>query len=309
MNYFARFAETSAHFVRIILKEKKRFTQRKEEAQSSQNELFKPLHSLRKLWRSLREILKNMRIKSIIVDDEKHGRENLLGILKQYCPEVDVVGEANSVENAISLIKMYEPDLVFLDIEMPKANGFQLLEHFKDFTFEVIFVTAYDNYAIKAIRFSAVDYILKPINYNDLKAAVIKVSERFKLKEENKRIKQLFRNINQPANARIGLPMADRIEYIEVKKIIRCQGEGNYTHFYFEGNNHLLVAKTLVEFEDLLKEYSFIRVHKTHLVNLKHVLVFVKTDGGVLQLSNGDEVAVSRRRRELVLEILKASIK
>ena len=249
-----------------------------------------------------------MRIKSIIVDDEKHGRENLAGILKQYCPEVIVLEEADSVNTAISLIHSVNPDLVFLDIEMPKANGFQLLEHFKDSSFEVIFVTAYDSYAIKAIRFSAADYILKPINFNDLKVAVDKVAKRIRLKEENDRIKQLFRNIHQPQNPRIGLPTADRIEFVELDKIIRCQGEGNYTHFYFEENRHLLVAKTLVEFEDLLQEYSFIRIHKTHLVNLKHVVAYLKTDGGALQLSNGDLVSVSRRRKEFVQKILKANI-
>ncbi len=245
-----------------------------------------------------------MKIKSIIVDDEKHGRENLAGILKQYCSEVLVLCEADSVENAISLIQTHKPDLVFLDIEMPKANGFQLLEHFKDFSFEVIFVTAYDSYAIKAIRFSAADYILKPINYNDLIVAVNKVARRIQLKEENERVKQLYRNIHQPQNPRIGLPTADRIEFVEVEKIIRCQGEGNYTHIYFEGKKHLFVAKTLVEFEDLLQEYSFIRVHKSHLVNLKHVVAYVKTDGGMLQLSNNDQVAVSRRRKELVQKML-----
>lgn len=249
-----------------------------------------------------------MKIKSIIVDDEKHGRENLSGILKQYCPEVMVLGEADSVESAIPLIKTYYPDLVFLDIEMPRATGFQLLEHFNDFNFEVIFVTAYDSYAIKAIRFSAADYILKPINYNELQSAVKKVAQRIQLKEENERVKQLYRNIHQPQNPRIGLPTADRIEFIEVDKIIRCQGEGNYTNFYFEENKHLLVAKTLVEFEDLLQEYSFIRVHKTHLVNLKHVVAYVKTDGGTLQLSNGNYVPVSRRRKEFVRKMLKVNI-
>jgi len=249
-----------------------------------------------------------MKIKSIIIDDEKHGRENLAGILKQHCPEVIVLGEADSVNTAILLIKSKDTDLIFLDIEMPKANGFQLLEHFKDASFEVIFVTAYDSYAIKAIRFSAADYILKPINFNDLKVAVDKVAKRIRLKEENDRIKQLFRNIHQPQNPRIGLPTADRIEFVELDKIIRCQGEGNYTHFYFEENRHLLVAKTLVEFEDLLQEYSFIRIHKTHLVNLKHVVAYLKSDGGTLQLSNGDLVAVSRRRKEFVQKILKANI-
>lgn len=247
-----------------------------------------------------------MKIKSIIVDDEKHGRENLAGILRQYCPNVDLMGDADSVDAAVLLIQKYNPDLVFLDIEMPKANGFQLLEHFKDFNFEVIFVTAYGNYAIKAIRFSAADYILKPINLNDLQIAVNKVAERIQQKQENQRMKQLVYNISQPQNPRIGLPTGDRIEFVEVHKIIRCQGDGNYSHIYFEGNKHLLVAKTLVEFEDLLTEYSFFRVHKTHLVNLKHVNSYVKTDGGILKLSNGDSVAVSRRRKDEVLKILKS---
>jgi two-component system LytT family response regulator len=246
-----------------------------------------------------------MKIKSIIVDDEKHGRENLAGILKQYCPEAELLGDADSVETAISLISEINPDLVFLDIEMPRANGFQLLEHFKDFRFEVIFVTAYDNYAIKAIRFSAIDYILKPINLNDLQTAVRKVANRIQQKQENQRMKQLVYNITQPQNPRIGLPSGDRVEFIEVNKIIRCQGEGNYTHIYFEGSKHLLVAKTLVEFEDLLQEYSFTRVHKTHLVNLKHVITYVKNDGGILKLSNGDEVPISRRRKEEVQKMLR----
>lgn len=250
-----------------------------------------------------------MKIKSIIVDDEKHGRENLASILTNYCLDVDLMGEANSVDSAVLLIQKYNPDLVFLDIEMPKANGFQLLDHFKDFRFEVIFVTAYDNYAIKAIRFSAADYILKPINLNDLQTAVNKVAERIHQKQENQRMKQLVYNISQPQNPRIGLPTGDRIEFVEVNKIIRCQGEGNYTHIYFEGTKHLLVAKTLVEFEDLLVEYSFIRVHKTHLVNLRHVIAYVKNDGGILQLSNGDSVAVSRRRKDEVQKMLKVSLK
>jgi len=249
-----------------------------------------------------------MRIKSIIVDDEKHGRENLEGLLKQHCAEIDILGVSDSVDGAIVLIQKHKPDLVFLDIEMPQKNGFQLLEHFQDFTFEVIFVTAFDSYAIKAIRFSAADYILKPINYLELKSAVNKVSQRIIQKEENKQIKQLYSNIRQPQNAKIGLPTSDRIEFVEADKIIRCQGEGNYTHIYFQEGKHLLVAKTLVEFEDLLEEYNFIRVHKAHLVNLKHVEAYLKNDGGILQLSNGDKVAISRRRRDSVLERLKTFV-
>lgn len=249
-----------------------------------------------------------MQIKSIIVDDEKHGRENLAGLLKEYCPGVILVGEANSARSAIQLIKKEEPQLVFLDIEMPEENGFQLLEHFADINFEVIFVTAYDNYAIKAIRFSAADYILKPINYNELKTAVAKVTTRIQKKEENRRIRELNRNILQPDNPRIGLPTNDRIEFVEVKNIVHCKGESNYTHIYLHGKKHLLVAKTLVEFEDLLKEYSFVRTHKSHLVNLKHVAAYSKTDGGTLELSNGDRILISRRRKDDVLQMLKTLI-
>uniref|UniRef100_UPI0032180BEC LytR/AlgR family response regulator transcription factor n=1 Tax=uncultured Draconibacterium sp. TaxID=1573823 RepID=UPI0032180BEC len=249
-----------------------------------------------------------MQIKSILVDDEKHGRENLAGILAKHCPDVKVLAETGSVEGAIKLIRSEAPDLVFLDIEMPKTNGFELLEYFDDISFEVIFVTAYDNYAIKAIRFSAADYILKPINFNELKAAVEKVADRLRHKAENKQLKVLQQNIQQPENPRIGLPTGDRIEFVDVKNIIHCRGEGNYTHIFIDEKKHMLVAKTLVEFEDLLTEYSFVRTHKSHLVNLKHVTAYLKKDGGVLQLSNGDEIAISRRRKELVLKMLKTVI-
>lgn len=256
----------------------------------------------------MRETFIKMLIKSIIVDDEKHGRENLAGILSEYCPDVKIVGEADSVKSAFALIDEQNPDLVFLDIEMPKANGFNLLERFETPGFEVIFVTAFDNYAIKAIRFSAVDYILKPINHKELKSAVDKVKLRFQHKEKNKRMHELFRNLQQPENPRIGLPVADRIEFVEVRNIIHCKGEGNYSHIYFENNKHLLVAKTLVEFEELLQEYSFVRTHKTHLVNLRHVKAYLKNDGGSLKLLNGDCVSISRRRKDKVLKMLKSNI-
>ncbi len=246
-----------------------------------------------------------MKLNSIIVDDEKNGRENLSGILRKNCPEINLVGEVNSVESAITLIQSKNPQLVFLDIEMPKANGFELLKHFQDFSFEVIFVTAYDRYALQAIRFSAADYILKPINIFDIKKAVVKVVHRIKMKEENQLLKQLYYNLQRPANPRIGLPTADKIEFVEVDSIIRCQGDANYTHIHFIGGRHLLVAKTLVDFEELLGEYNFIRVHKTHLINLKQVTAYLKNDGGALQLSDKTVIPVSRRRKEFVMNKLK----
>ena len=246
-----------------------------------------------------------MKISSIIVDDEKNGRENLAGMLQKYCHGVGLLGEAVSVASAITLIEKHHPDLVFLDIEMPGADGFALLEHFREYPFEVIFVTAYDNYAIRAIRFSAADYILKPINIIDLQNAVSKVTDRITRKQENQRLKQLYHNIRQPGNPRIGLASGDSIEFVEATSIVRCQGESNYTHIFFENRKPLLVSKTLVEFEELLVEFSFIRIHKTHLVNLKKVTAWLKTDGGMLRMSNGDVVPISRRRKEEIIKKLR----
>ena len=246
---------------------------------------------------------------ALIVDDEKNGRENLCGLIEKYCPQINIVAEAASVTEAIQKIEEFQPKLIFLDIEMPGGNGFTLLEHFKSFPFEVIFVTAYDNFAIKAIRFSASDYILKPINLNELINAVDKVSQRISQRGENERIRQLYQNSLHPSNPKIGLPTGERIEFVEVKSIIRCQGEINYTHLYFSDRKPMLSAKSLIEFEELLGEYGFIRVHKTHLVNMNHVSSFTRNDGGMLILSNGDSVLISRRRRDYTFEQLKTVLK
>lgn len=242
---------------------------------------------------------------ALIVDDEKNGRENLCGLIEKYCPQIKIVAEAASVNEAIQKIEEFQPKLIFLDIEMPGGNGFSLLEHFKSFPFEVIFVTAYDNFAIKAIRFSASDYILKPINLNELINAVDNVSQRIRQRGENERIRQLYQNSLHPANPKIGLPTGERIEFVEVKSIIRCQGESNYTHLYFSNRKPMLSSKSLIEFEELLGDYGFIRVHKTHLVNMNHVTSFARNDGGMLILSNGDSVLISRRRKDFTFEQLK----
>lgn len=246
---------------------------------------------------------------ALIIDDERNGRENLSGLIRQYCPQLNIVAEAASVTEAIEKIEKFCPRLVFLDIEMPGGNGFKLLEHFKTFPFEVIFVTAYDNYAIKAIRFSASDYILKPINLNELVAAVEKACRQIEQQSENERIRQLYQNTLHPGEARIGLPHSDRIEFFEVKNIIRCQGESNYTHLFFSTKKPLLVAKTLVEFEELLADHGFIRVHKSHLVNLHHVTSYSKNENMTLTLSNGDLVLVSRRRKDYVTACFKNQAK
>jgi two-component system LytT family response regulator len=244
-------------------------------------------------------------MRAIIVDDEKNGRENLAGMLKNHCREVELAGQAASVSEAVALIKTLDPDLVFLDIEMPGASGFQLLEHFEDFKFEVIFVTAHDQHAIRAIRFSAADYILKPINSNELKAAVDKVANRLKRKNEDHRLRELHRNLFTSSAPRIGLPSDGKVEFAEAGKIVRCQGESNYTHIWFETGRHLLVAKTLSEFEELLSGFGFIRVHKTHLVNFNYIASLKMNDNTFLLLKTGGQVPVSRRRKDNVLKFLR----
>ncbi|MDA3930366.1 MAG: LytTR family DNA-binding domain-containing protein [Prolixibacteraceae bacterium] len=246
-----------------------------------------------------------MTVKAIIIDDEVNGRENLHGALKKYCTDVDVISEADSALIGIEQIQQYQPDLVFLDIEMPGGSGFKVLEFFDKADFGVIFVTAYDQYAIKAIRFSAIDYILKPINVIELKNAV----DRFKNSQNelsNSLLNQFKLNDSRELSAKkIALPTAEKIVFKEIKSILRCEGEVNYTCFYFSDETKMLISKTLIEFEEILVPYGFIRTHKTHLVNLMHVIAFNKNDGCSLTLSNGSTIPVSRRRKEFVLEQLK----
>lgn len=246
-----------------------------------------------------------MPIKAIIIDDEINGRENLRGVLAKYCNDVEIIAEADSALKGIDAIQTHTPDLVFLDIEMPNGNGFKVLEFFEQPTFGVIFVTAYDQYAIQAIRFSAIDYILKPINVIELKNAV----DRFKSrqKEQTSTLLQQFKLNSHLENQaqKIALPSIDKIEFREIETILRCEAETNYTTFHFTDNTKLLISRTLVEFEEILSNYGFIRTHKTHLVNLSHIKSFNKSDGCSVTLSNGHSIPVSRRRKEFVLEKLK----
>jgi two-component system LytT family response regulator len=247
-----------------------------------------------------------MTIRAIIIDDEINGRENIRGVMEKYCPEVMVVAEAGSALSGIEAINQHHPDLVFLDIEMPEGNGFKVLEFFEKPTFGVIFVTAYDHYAIQAIRFSAFDYLLKPINIIELKNAVDRFFSR--RKEQTEMLMQQFKQnllVDSPSK-KIALPTVERIEFREVQSIIRCEGDGNYTHFVFTDGSKLLISRSLIEFEEILEGFGFIRTHKTHLVNLAHVKSFNKTDGCSLTMSNIDSVPVSRRRKEYVLGKLKS---
>ena len=250
-------------------------------------------------------MIEQTKIRVLIVDDEENGRENLEGVLQTYCPEVEVIGEANSALSAIEQIQLKQPSLVFLDIEMPGGNGFQVLDFFKQPDFQVVFVTAYDQYAIKAIRLSALDYILKPIDIMLVKAAIDKHASL--KKEEDSRLKQFIENKHLPiANKRIALPLADKIHFVEVQHIISCKGEASYTTIFTSKGKHYLVSKPLIEYEDILSDYGFIRTHKSHIVNRTHINTFIKSDGGYLLMSDGSNIPVSRRKKEAVLLELKS---
>ena len=245
-------------------------------------------------------------LRSIIIDDEENGRETLLYSLKEVCPDVEVVGQADSAMTGMTLIKRHNPDLVFLDIEMPAGSGFDLLENIDNINFEIIFTTAYDQYAIKAFKFSAVDYLLKPIDLTDLKEAVRMVEEKKAIIDTTKRYELLKDNLDNKESAfhRLALPTSDGLDFFEVKDIIRCEANGNYTMFYLNDGGKILVGKTLKEYAELLEEHNFFRTHKTHLINLDYVKKYVKGIGGYVILHDGTNVEVAKRRKEAFLERL-----
>ena len=206
-----------------------------------------------------------MKIKSIIVDDEPKSRSNLRQLLTEYCPDVQVIAEAGSVPSALLMIAEHQPDLLFLDIEMGEISGFDLLKllHGKQ-TFELIFVTAFDKYGIQAVKACAIDYLLKPINIIELSTAVDKALKQIGPKKENVRLKELVANIDRRVDEqKIAVPLADKIEFIAVSRIVRLEAEGNYTHFYLDNRKHLLICKTLKDYQELLEGHHFIRTHQS----------------------------------------------
>ena len=245
------------------------------------------------------------KIKSIIIEDEAQNRENLVRLIAGYCPQVEVAAQCASVAEARQDIIERHPDLVFLDIEMPGGNGFSLLESLPDVHFEVIFVTAYDHYGIQAIKFSALDYILKSIDPDELRNAVEKASLKIAQKEENVRMLHLLQNArSEPSNRTIALSLADSIEFVPVQSIVRCESDSNYTTFFLKTGEQLIVSRTLKEFDELLAPHGFLRVHQSHLININEIKSYVKTDGGYIRMKDGATVSISRQRREMVLKAL-----
>ena len=247
-----------------------------------------------------------MNIRSIIIDDEPNNIENLQILLNQYCHEINIVTTAIDASSGIEAIKAYQPDLVFLDIQMPGGSGFDLLKGFVNINFEIIFITAYDQYGIQAIKFSALDYLLKPINIDELKLAVEKARQKIIAKQKDYNIVNLLEYIKSGNKEipKIALPTLQEIMYVRVDNIIRCEASNNYTLFYLQNGEKVLVCKTLKEFAELLTPHNFIRTHQSHLVNLHFVKSFLREDGGTLFLTDQTKVPISRQNRDMVKEKL-----
>lgn len=244
-------------------------------------------------------------IHAIIIDDERHSCDALKMLLDKSCPQVQVAAICYSGAEAIKKIKEIKPDLVFLDIEMPAMNGFQMLEQISSINFEIIFTTSYDQYAITAFKFSALDYLLKPVDREELEKAVQKVSKKIN-PGISQQLEILLQKINQPAIPvqRIALPTMQGLEFVPVDSIIHCSSSNNYTEVFLSDKKRLLVSRTLKETEEMLADHAFLRVHHSHIVNLNAVTRYVKGEGGYLIMSDGSMVDVSRSRKELLMQRL-----
>lgn len=245
-------------------------------------------------------------IKAILIDDESHCLETLSILLEAYCPEVQIIESCCSGKSGIEAIKKLNPDVVFLDIQMPGINGFQLLEKLDTISFAIIFTTSYDQYAIKAIHFSALDYLLKPIDAKELIAAVRKVQIQKKL-PGTAQFELLFDRLQQKENSfkKIAIPTLEGFELIETNQIITCNADDNYTELILKGNKTILASRSLKDFEGQLKSFSnFIRVHHSHMVNLNEVKKYIRGQGGYLIMSDNSTVNVSRSRKQALLELL-----
>ncbi len=245
-------------------------------------------------------------IEAIIIDDEKNNIENIHSILRKYCPYINIVDTALNGIEAKKVIQSKKPGLLFLDIQMPGLTGIELLKELQPFEFEVIFITASDQYAIQAFKFSAVDYLLKPIDKDELVSAVSRAVERIESKKQNTHLDHLLQVLKQQnkADHRIALSTLKETRFVFTREITHCESSNNYTTVYLEAGEHLLVSKPIFDFEELLTDYGFIRCHQSFLVNLQYVKSLKKSDGDSLLLHNNIELPVSRAKKDAVKKAL-----
>lgn len=246
-------------------------------------------------------------LKSIIIDDEPNAREKLQLILERYCKDVQVLALARDAQEGLEAIHQHQPDLVFLDIEMPVLTGFDMLKQLPEINFEIIFTTAHDHYAIKAIKFSALDYLLKPIDLEQLQSAIKKAAERRKDKLSISQYQTLKENLDKQQHQmdQLAIPAQTGMLFVKVQDIIYCEADSNYTKIFLANKQKIVSSRTLKEYEELLEDSGFIRTHHSYLVNKALVQQYIKGEGGQLLMKDGTALDVSRRKKEWVLEKLK----
>ena len=243
-------------------------------------------------------------MRAIIVEDEGRSADVLKGLVEKYCPEVEILALAKSVSEAVEAVELHSPNLVFLDVELPDGSGFKVIEKFPNKQFEVVFVTAYEHYAIKAIKASALDYLLKPVDIDELVGAVNKFTGGHALKGSDKRREVLVSNQYPKGNYRqkIALPTMEGLLFVLQDDIIYCEAQGNYTNFYLKSGEKILVSRLLNYFDEILDEQQFCRTHQSYLVNVQHIEKYVKGRGGYLIMSDGSNVEVSARMKSDFLD-------
>jgi two-component system, LytTR family, response regulator len=243
------------------------------------------------------------KIKTLIVDDEEVSRQTLINFIGKYTPDISIIGVAENIQEAEKIIEKEQPQLVFLDVEMPFGNAFDLLENLKQINFQTVFVTAYSHYAMKALNFSASYYLLKPIDIDELVIAVNKVKENLNDISHKIQTEVLLQNIKaENGNQRLVLPVLDGFEVVKTKDIIFCKADGNYTEFYFLDGSKKVVCRNLKFFDSLLGIHQFLRIHKSYLVNLNEITAYHKGKGGLVSMSNGQQVEVSPNKKKELLD-------
>lgn len=250
-------------------------------------------------------------INCVLIDDDKQLRLGLKTLLQKYNPELTVIGEADSKQNGIEVLENLKPQVVFLDIQLLDGTGFDILESYLKrngkLNFQVVFVTAHEQYALKAFKFSASDYILKPIDPDDLHVAINKIKLNINQTNNSENIDLLLENLkkNHDNFKRIALSTQESIHLFEINDIIRCESLDNYTKFYIKNSKPILISKTLKDYEDLLSDYGFERIHQSHLINLSYLKSYVKADGGYVIMWDNANIPVSQRKKDRLQEIIK----
>lgn len=245
-----------------------------------------------------------MMIQAVIIDDEAKSRETLSKMLSKYCPNAQMAGVAHSVESGFELINEVNPHLVFLDVEMPPYTGFDLLKKFDEIPFEVIFTTAFDKYALNAIKFCALDYLLKPIDIEELILAVDKMRQKEATQNIDQRLVHLLKNVQSQSNNKIAIPTQEGLDFINSNEIVYCEAQGSYTLLVLQDKTQILSSRTLKDFESLLTSQGFYRIHHTYLISLDYIQKYHKGNGGYVVMQGGASISVSRRKKDDFLRVL-----